>query len=107
MANSWRALDDPAQAIIALLEGLVMDPGATSLIADLVPLYRRIDAGGCSVPAAGPPGINPGCPIVHGHLCTASRNVVMAYRSEARPENAREILDDAVSRLGCPAAMFQ
>jgi hypothetical protein len=43
-------------------------------------LYSRIDPSGCAVSREGGTlGLNVDCPLVHGDICTASRNVAATY----------------------------
>ena len=71
MSAAWRAMGDPQQAAIALIEGLLVDKSNGKLAAELVELYRQTDPGSCAsaTPAAHQPepGLSPGArPGLHG-----------------------------------------
>ena len=108
MSNIYRQLGDNDGAAIALMEGLVLKPEATGLAASLVTLYREANPGSCAIAAsAGASGIDLACPLVHGHLCAASRNVAMAYQSRGRAGKAAATARTAIAEFGCPASQFQ
>ncbi len=99
-AASAGKLDDAA---IALVEGAFVTSDKT-LRQDLVELYRRaMDPGSC-VLTQGPngPAINPACPAVHAHVCTASAYVVRTLAAAQQNELARTRKTMFVQQFGCP-----
>jgi tetratricopeptide (TPR) repeat protein len=101
MSAAYRAMGDPQQAAIALMEGLAVDATHTQFISALVALYRRTDPQSCAIRTAGSSvGLNLDCPLVHTQLCTASRNVALLYPQKAQAARA------AIQALACPANPF-
>ena len=97
MSAAWRAMGDPRQAAIALIEGLLVDKSNGKLASQLVELYRQTDPGSCALgDAGGLPSLNPACPLVHDQVCTAVRNVNQLYMRMGRAPMA-------VSEAGCTA----
>jgi len=80
LGSAYRAAGQPRKAAQALVEALAMDPNRPQVAASLVELYGEIDPNGCSVTRqGGTPSLNPDCPLVHGDICAASRNVIGSY----------------------------
>jgi tetratricopeptide (TPR) repeat protein len=98
MSAAWRAMGDPQQAAIALIEGLLVDKNNGRLTAELVELYRQTDPGGCAA------SLNPACPLVHGQVCTAFRNVKRLYMRMGQEPMAADTGRRAVSEAGCTAS---
>jgi tetratricopeptide (TPR) repeat protein len=108
MSDIYRQLGDHDAAAIALMEGLVLKPEATGLAASLVAVYREAYPGSCAIGgSAGASSIDLACPLVHGQLCAASRNVAMAYRSRGRAGKAAATARTAIAEFGCPAPPFE
>jgi len=109
MAASYRALGDPAQAAITLLEGIAMDTTSQArLAAEVVDLYRQSAPGSCALAGSGTSaGLNFECPLVRSQLCTAGRNAAILYRQMQRENDAVATAVSAVRSLGCPAEMFR
>jgi hypothetical protein len=107
MSDVYRQLGDPDGAAIALMEGLVLKPEATGLAASLVRVYRELHPGSCAVAeSAAGSSIDLACPLVHRHLCAASRNVALAYQSHGRAGKAATTANTAIAEFGCPASLF-
>jgi tetratricopeptide (TPR) repeat protein len=107
MSQSYRQMGDKDGTAIALMEGLVLKPEATELAGTLVKVYQEFHPGSCAVgKTAGGSSIDLACPLVHDHLCAASRNVALDYRSHARPKRAAETANTAIAEFGCPASLF-
>ena len=107
-SRAYRQMGDRDGAAIALMEGLVLDPGATSLAPSLVKVYQDLNPESCAVSqSGGSSSINMECPLVHGDLCAASRNVAFDYRSHARMQKANGVARTAVTQFGCPASLFE
>jgi hypothetical protein len=109
MAADSRALGDPNQAAIALMEGLTMDSDDQGrLVARVMELYRETAPESCALTGSGNAArVNFDCPLVHNQLCTAGRNVAMRYIQIQRKNEALAIATSAVRSLGCPAEMFR
>jgi tetratricopeptide (TPR) repeat protein len=102
LSSAYRAAGDPRKAAIALVEAIAVDPNRASLGSKLVELYGEIDPQGCSVTRrGGAPTLNLDCPLVHGDLCSASRNVIGNFRRRAQHLEADSIRKVAVGELGC------
>jgi hypothetical protein len=104
MARAWLAKGDWQHAAVAVMEGIVLDPGAANLAPELLDLYRREAPQSC---AAANATINMKCPLVHDQLCEASRNVALEYRRNGSPAAANAIIRSAVQELACPAELFR
>jgi hypothetical protein len=108
MSAAWRALGDPQQAAIALMEGLVVDANRTQFISELVALYRRTEPQSCAIRNVGASaGLNLDCPLVHGQLCTASRNIALLYHQKGQDPMAAATIRAAVNDLGCPVDLIR
>ena len=107
LAAAYRAAGDPRKAAQALVEALAMDPNRP-VASTLVELYGQIDPQGCSVTRQ-PAGnvLNPDCPLVHGDICTASRNVIGNYLRRGQQFEAASIRRVAEQDLGCAPALLQ
>jgi hypothetical protein len=91
-------MGDARQAAIKLMEGLVINPGATQLAAELAALYRQAEPASCALQGT---GLDLNCPLVHEQLCVASRNVAALYQQIQEPDSAAAVLHSAASNLGC------
>ena len=108
MSAAWRALGDPQQAAIALIEGLGIDSSHTQFASELVDLYQRTEPQSCAVRnMGGAVSLNLDCPLVHSQLCTASRNVALLYHQKGQVPLAAGIVRSAIDDLGCPAELFR
>jgi hypothetical protein len=108
MSAAWRALGDPQQAAIALIEGLALDSTDTRFASELVDLYQQTEPRSCALRnAGGSVSLNLDCPLVHSQLCTASRNVALLYRQRGRGATAASTVHSAINDLGCPAELFR
>jgi tetratricopeptide (TPR) repeat protein len=102
LATEYRAAGERRLAAQALVEALAVDSNRTQLMSKLVELYSEIDPKGCSVShEGGSAGLNPDCPLVHGDICTASRNVAESYVRSGQFEHAASIRKTATQELGC------
>jgi tetratricopeptide (TPR) repeat protein len=106
LSQAWQAKGDPAQAALALIEGLVIDPNASQLAADLAELYRKTAAGSCAIANSAAGGINLQCPLVHDQFCSASRNVALFYQQRNQPAKASATVRSAIQDFACPAQTF-
>jgi protein O-mannosyl-transferase len=102
LASAYRAAGNPRQAALALVEAMAVDQTRTRLAGSLVDLYGEIDPNGCAVSReGGSRSLNVECPLVHGDICTASRNVIGTYRRRGQQFEADAIRRIAVTDLGC------
>ncbi len=102
LATEYRAAGERRLAAQALVEALAVDSNRTQLMSKLVDLYAEIDPKGCSVShEGGSSGLNPDCPLVHGDICMASRNVAESYVRSGQLEHAASIRKTATQELGC------
>jgi tetratricopeptide (TPR) repeat protein len=102
LATEYRAAGERRLAAQALVEALAVDSNRTQLMSKLVELYSEIDPKGCSVShEGGSSGLNPDCPLVHGDICAASRNVAASYDRSGQLEHAASIRKTATQDLGC------
>jgi len=108
ISQAYRDSGDRDAAAISLIEGIVLDPNASTLAADLVKLYRDLPPGSCAVTQSGGSfSINMECPLVRGHLCTASANVAREYAAHSRNGSAQRTVQTAITQFGCPSSIFQ
>ncbi len=99
------AMGNAPQAVIALLQGVVMGvPEQQRLAAEVVDQYRKIAPGTCALSGD---QINFTCPLVQSQLCLAHRNSAAMYRQLNRDRDAEIVINAAETGLGCPASMFR
>ena len=104
LASAYRAAGDLRKAALALVEAMSVDPSRAQLSSKLVELYGEIDPHGCAVMRqGGSASINVNCPLVHGDLCAASRNVTGHFLRRGQKLEAAAIRRIAVQELGCEA----
>ena len=102
VASAYAAAGDPRKAAIALVEALAVDASRVQLTSKLVELYAKIDPGGCAVSRKDfTPSLNLDCPLVHGDICAASRNVAVSYLRTGQRFESSAIRRTAVEELGC------
>ena len=99
-AVSAGRMDDAA---VALVEGAFITSDK-SLRQALVELYTSgMGPKSCAlVSGAGGPAINPTCPIVHRHVCTASAAVVRTLAAAQQAELAATRKKMFIEQFGCP-----
>jgi tetratricopeptide (TPR) repeat protein len=108
LASVYRAAGDQRKAAMALVEALAMDPNQPELASTLVELYGQIDPQGCAVTRQGGTlGLNPDCPLVHGDICAASRNVIGNYLRRGQQFEAASIRRVAEQELGCAPELLR
>src|SRR5208283_2459344 len=107
LGSAYRAAGQPRKAAQALVEALAMDPNRPQVAASLVELYGEIDPNGCSVTRqGGTPSLNPDCPLVHGDICAASRNVIGSYLRRGQRFEAAAIRRVAEQDLSCASELL-
>jgi tetratricopeptide (TPR) repeat protein len=108
LSSAYRSAGDPRKAAISLVEAIAVDPNRASLGSKLVELYGEIDPRGCSISrGSGPPSLNLDCPLVHGDLCAASRNVIGTFVRRNQQLEADAIRKAATAELGCSAELLK
>jgi hypothetical protein len=108
MSAAYRALSDPQQAAITLMEGLGVDPTHTQFASELLDLYQRTESQSCAIRnVGGAVSLDLDCPLVHSQLCTASRNVAVLYRQMGQRSMAVSTARSAINDLGCPVDLFR
>ena|SRR5206468_12501383 len=100
MSDARKSQHDDARAAVALLEGLVIDPGQQAFAAKLANVYRGMPEAGCAV---GQNGLNLECPQVRANLCEATSKVRELYARRGQTGDAEKIRTTAVRSFGCPA----
>ena len=107
LASVYRAAGDPRKAAMALVEALAVDPNRPEVPSTLVELYGQIDPQGCAVTRqGGTPSLNPDCPLVHGDICAASRNVIGNYLRRGQQFEAASIRRVAEQDLSCASELL-
>jgi tetratricopeptide (TPR) repeat protein len=108
LASAYRTAGETRKAAMALVEALAVDSSRMQLASKLVELYSEIDPSGCAVSReGGTPGLNVDCPLVHGDICTASRNVAATYLRTWQYEHAAAIRRTAIQELGCAPELLK
>jgi tetratricopeptide (TPR) repeat protein len=108
LASAYRAAGDTRRAAMALVEALAVDSSRMQLASKLVELYSEIDPSGCAVSReGGTSGLNVDCPLVHGDICTASRNVATTYLRTGQHAEAAAIRRTAIQELGCAPELLK
>jgi protein O-mannosyl-transferase len=102
LADAYRAAGDRRKAAATLVEAIAEDPSRDALTSKLVELYSEIDPQGCAVNhQGGQTSLNLGCPMVHGDICTASRNMIENLKRGWLNFDAAAIRRTAVTSFGC------
>jgi protein O-mannosyl-transferase len=104
MSATYRSMGDNDRAAVALMEGLAMDSSQVRLASEVVQLYRETAPQSCALNGS---GLNLGCPLVHGHVCSASRNLAEMYLQMQLRLEAATVKQVALGSLGCPAEWFR
>jgi tetratricopeptide (TPR) repeat protein len=102
LADTYRTAGDSRKAAATLVEAIAEDPSRYALTSKLLELYMEIDPRGCAVSHdGGQPSLNLNCPMVHGDICTASRNIIGNLARGWRNFDADAIRRTAVASYGC------
>jgi tetratricopeptide (TPR) repeat protein len=108
LADAYVAAGELRKAAMALVEALAVDSKRVRLNGKLVELYGKIDPQGCSIShEGGQLSLNIECPLVHGDICTASRNVAAGYDRGGMSSDAAFIRGVALRDLGCAAEILK
>jgi tetratricopeptide (TPR) repeat protein len=108
LAEAYRAAGDRRKAAAAMVEAVAEDPSRNALTAKLLDLYSEIDPHGCAVSReGGEPGLNLNCPMVHGDICAASRNMIAGLARGWRNFEAASIRRAAKDNFGCAPELLK
>jgi tetratricopeptide (TPR) repeat protein len=104
MASTYRATGQLDAASVALLQVLLLDGTRTDALRQVADIYRQIDREGCAL-AAAPTGlaVNPECPIVRRHTCSALAGLARAFAQAKQYTRADEAAVTALRTYGCPS----
>jgi tetratricopeptide (TPR) repeat protein len=107
LASLHRAGGDLHEAALALMESLAVNPNQPEVVSKLIDLYGQIDPQGCAVSRqGGAPSLNPDCPLVHGDICAASRNLISNDLRKGLQSEAASIRSLAEQVLGCAPGLL-
>jgi tetratricopeptide (TPR) repeat protein len=108
LAGAYEAVGETRKAAMALVEALAVDSKRNRLHGKLVELYGKVDPQGCSIlREGGQLSLNVDCPLVHGDICSASRNVAAGYDRAGMASDAAFIRGVAARDLGCAAELLR
>jgi hypothetical protein len=101
-ASALIGLNRDDDAAIALLTGSIVT-GDRSLGDACIDLYQHgLDPDGCAVSmSGGRPALNPRCPVVHRHSCTATAEAIRIDSRLGRREQADQLRAVGTRELGC------
>jgi tetratricopeptide (TPR) repeat protein/uncharacterized membrane protein len=108
LASALIAAGRGDEAAITLMQGVMLKTDER-LREMLVKLYRSgLDTTGCATRPGGPQGftINPACPIVQRHLCSAAQLTIRLHLSRGDEAHAHQVADSARTMFGCPAGLI-
>ncbi len=97
------------EAVIALIQALLIDSNRKDALQTLVGIYRQIDKDGCAVvypSAASQPALNRDCPLVYRHICAAYAGLTQIFAEAKQWSLARQTRDGAIKTYGCPREPF-
>ena len=101
LADVYLATHQDDSAAVALMVGSMLTAD-TTFRANLIDLYRESGAADCAVVAtANGVTINPGCPLVHAHVCAASSESITINERIGRQAQA-DALRASAGQLHCP-----
>ena len=104
MVDAYTAANDQEGAALALMEGQVIHPDEKAFASELVALYLKKALSSCAVnQGGGSTSLNLDCPLVHDHLCEATRRVRDLYTRRGDTPGAENVRVTAVQSFGCPA----
>jgi tetratricopeptide (TPR) repeat protein len=108
IASVYLASGHADDAVIPLLQVLLLDSGRTQAMQLLVDIYHQIDHEGCAVVMMqGQPRLNVDCPIVHNHMCTAYLGLVQVFLEAKQYDFAKRTMQNALQTYHCPPEPFQ
>jgi len=103
LSHAWRAQGNWERAAIVLIEPIEEGAMSSRLAAELLSLYREAAPASCAVrDTGGTASVNLQCPLVHGHVCLASQDLVSSYRQAGQMAKAEAMAQLAAQSFGCP-----
>ena len=107
IASVYLASGHAEDAVIPLVQALLLDSGRTQAMQLLVEIYRQIDHEGCAViMLQGQPRLNVDCPIVHNHICTAYFGLVQVLLETKQYDLAKRTEANALRTYHCHRPAF-
>lgn len=95
-------------AIINLLQALLLDANRQDALSTLVGIYRQVDREGCAVVfSQNQPRLNAQCPLVHNHICVAYAGLAQVFIETRNPTVAQQTIENAIKNYACPPETFQ
>jgi len=110
IASMCLALNRPGDAVVALLQCMIIDHSRQDARQALVALYRRTGVQDCALTTA--PGqtqvsINLDCPLVQEQLCIAYRGIVQVFLGAKEPGLAEQFKQVALKNYRCTPNLFE
>lgn len=103
LSAAYAQLGQTEDAILSLLQAFMFDPGRQSIWSQLVPLYERLDPGGCAFTRVGEEyRFDNACPIARRHICQAFARQIEVFREAHLWTAAEELQQNARRDYGCP-----
>jgi tetratricopeptide (TPR) repeat protein len=107
IASAQLMMDLREDAIVSLLQTLLLDSSRQEELRVLVNLYQQIDQTGCAIVyQMGIPKLNADCPIVRDHLKLAYLGLVATFAQSKQYDLARQTKNLAVETYGFPREEF-
>lgn len=97
-AATLESFGDYRKAAQVYVEALEIDGRRSYLNEKIVELYSKADPGGCAVKNG---ALNVSCPLVHGDICSAAKNVEDTFQRRGQSDDAAAIRRIAIIDLGC------
>lgn len=113
--DAWRQYSDALgvagrvdDAVVAVMEGVMLTTDA-GLRQRVVELYQRGAGGGCALLPGqnGSAALNPACPEVHRHLCSAAARAIGLRLRAGRTDLADQLHASGLRDFGCDAASLE
>ena len=108
IASVYLASGHAEDAVIPLMQALLLDSGRKQAMQLLVDIYHQIDHEGCAVVMTqGQPHLNADCSIVHNHMCAAYLGLVQVFFETKQYDLARRTRQNALQTYHCPPESSQ
>jgi protein O-mannosyl-transferase len=109
IASVFLAAGQAGDAVIPLLQALLIDSNRHDALQQLIAIYQQIDRDGCSMvrePGNPTPRLNAECPMVHDHICRAYAGLVEVFVEARQRPMAKQTRDSAMKTYHCPTELF-
>jgi len=104
LSEAYTQNGDRDSAAVALFEGATVYPDRRAFPSELLKLYENWGTPVCAIErTASGTNLNPACPLVHQHFCTAAARAAGLYARRGETGEAEKVRIAAVQSLGCPA----